>query len=172
MNEPVEVLGDWKMAIGRFIVNFAGCERQVNMWAEHVFPVPDLRAVVRLPLARKAERVQAMMITTDSTYPPAYIDEIFTQLRSLAKFRNLIAHNPPGLTYTVAPDTGEVLTYVGLRSTINGIAEAKLHEIEARAAEAGELNAEMFRMSVAMVGRRLAESSINYFGSEVDEDEL
>jgi hypothetical protein len=152
IDNPFEAHGDWKQAIGRFIVNFAECELWVATWARRWFPRDVAEEIVKFPLERRAVLVQAMLLSRETGVDKADLGPAFKELFELAKFRNLIAHNPPVLSIvegTEAPE--QVRLQVRLTSMRDSEKQATLPEIVAKGTAARRLADRMLTMQMAML---------------------
>jgi hypothetical protein len=149
---PFEAHPDWKEAIGRFIVNFAGCELWVTTWARAWFPKEVAEEIVKFPLERRAVLVRAMLMSRDIGVDKADIAAAFGELQQLGNFRNLIAHNPPVLSIVEGTDASEeVRLQVRLASTRDASRQATIAEIRANGTAAARLSDRMQNMQMAML---------------------
>jgi hypothetical protein len=149
---PLEAHGEWKHAIGRFIVNFAECELWVSAWARQCFPAAEGVKIVKNRLEQRAKLVRAKLLSEDTGLDEPTTCAAFDDLLRLAHFRNLIAHNPPILSILAGPDTSqEVRTQVRLISMRDERIETTLAEIIAKGTEAGYLAGRMLNMQAQML---------------------
>jgi hypothetical protein len=148
----LEAHGDWKQAIGRFIVHFAECELWVTTWARTWFPAAVAEEIVKFPLERRAGLVRAMLLSRDTGVDKTDTGAVFSELRQLAAFRNLIAHNPPLLSIVEGTDASEeVRLQVRLTSMRDTETQATLSEIVAKGTAARLLADRMQNMQMAML---------------------
>jgi hypothetical protein len=149
---------EWKDAIGRFIVKFAGCEVWISGWARELFPVPVDQLVVEQQLESRARFVRAAFKASDIEVESATLDDVFKRLKDLATYRNLVVHNPPVLAVYETTTSEELIAEVELVSQRDPRKQTTLAEIRARTVEADALQRDMLPIQREFALRRLKRS--------------
>jgi hypothetical protein len=91
----------WIPVIGRFMMAFGNSEARVNGILGQWYPAEELNFFVSMPLEARVKLLKAAAASRRELFTDANIDTLLlnlSELQSLAKTRNLIAHNPLVLT--------------------------------------------------------------------------
>lgn len=142
-NMHAELMDEWALAIGRFLVSFTACEYWTYQYVR-TFGSPALHdAVADLNLNPRAAIAHALVTDIGLIAPvQSRVDVAFAKLAELARPRNLVAHNGP-LVNIYARQDGTLLVRHELRSAKDPAKEMTVERLRALAKEARVLDEEM-----------------------------
>lgn len=149
-NEPVsinaavhqELMDEWALAIGRFMVRFTSCEYWTYQFIR-TFGSDRLReAAGELMLGARAPMAQALVLDI-GLVPDVHkrVEAAFSKLESLAKTRNLVAHNGP-LIHVYLDKDDKVELMIELRSARDDSKSITIERLDELTDEARSLDEE------------------------------
>jgi hypothetical protein len=138
-----KLIDEWALAIGRFMVVFSSCEYWTYLFVE-TFGSKRLRESTKdLLLSARAPLAKSLVLDIGlSPQMTERVDKAFSQLRSLAVTRNLVAHNGP-MVHVYRTDDGKLLLEIELHSAKDDGKEITIERIEQRTADAKKLDEEL-----------------------------
>jgi len=143
--EEIEAVRDsWALAIGRFIVAFAGCEYWTYQFVWTYGNAAEKEAIGNQLLSKRlavVERVILRMRLKAEVQERA--DATIARLRKLTTTRNLLAHNAPMVHVYRNEDTGALEVRHELRNATDLSSGATAEQIEKEAAEAAAVEEEL-----------------------------
>ena len=151
---------EWKLEIGRFMVAFAECELWTHQCIRELLTTQVAIQVSRLHLESRAGIARAALEDSDLDYPRTTLPGIFSRLRQLSEFRNLVAHNPPQWAFKGGSD-GAWEVDTELVSARNPTKSTDLDELRQMTQEAEALHSQMQLISRAFLIRALKARLVN-----------
>jgi hypothetical protein len=105
----LEMLGDWPAAVGRFVLAFSSCEYWTYVYLQQLGSRAIRAELANSKLSVRVGRI--LQLSRIGKLPEDVHEEISSlcnKLRSLAKKRNLAAHNAPMAHVFENPRTGQL----------------------------------------------------------------
>lgn len=142
-----DALGDWKRAIGEFMVAFNECEHFVYRMVDLLYSPGAADLIGKERLLKRSQFAEAAIRDARFSVNQAELASAFKALKDLAEFRNILAHNAPMLTvYFDGAEADRALIELRAR----GGKAATLGEISVRAGEARALSGRLLRLFQAL----------------------
>lgn len=140
----VEMLGDWPAAVGRFVLAFSSCEYWTYVYLQQL----GSRSVrAELANSKLSVRLGRILQLSGSRKVPedvhAQICSACKQLRSLARRRNLAAHNAPMAHVFENQGTGDLVVRFEIRGANNPELQVTLESLQSWFKDAVALDHEL-----------------------------
>lgn len=141
--EVLRVRDEWALAIGRFIVGFAGCEYWTYLFIRNFGSEKQREDADRQPLWKRISVAHELLLGLGlKTNVREQVDSAFARFRKLTTTRNVLAHNAPMVHVFLHEETGEMQVRHDLRSARDPSREVTIKQLDAEATEAAEVEEE------------------------------